>query len=544
VLLSVALVRNDVGEPLYFISQIKDITERKQAEEALRESEHKFSSYIDFAPHGIFIADENGNFIEVNKAGCKITGYNSDELLKMHIFDTLPEESYEIAGNHFNRLNKEGFAAEEMMFRRKDGSLGYWSIDAVKLNDNCFVGFVVDISDRKREEQEKAKLVDQLQQSQKMESVGRLAGGVAHDFNNMLQAILGNADMAMGMIDDDHPVKESLEEICAAAERSADLTRQLLAFARKQTVAPKVLDINETVANMLKMLKRLIGEDINLNWLPGDGLWPIKIDPSQIDQMLANLCVNARDAINGIGDITIETVNITIDDEFCDLHVGFTPGEYAALIVSDNGCGMDKETLSHLFEPFFTTKGLGKGTGLGLATVYGAVRQNDGHITVYSEPGQGTTFMIYLPRYLEKAAPVILNETDKPHQQVQETILLVEDEINILKIATNMLTKLGYNVISANTPVEAIQIAESYPDEIHMVMTDVVMPEMNGRELVKSILKIYPDIKRIFMSGYTADVIAHHGVLDENVNFLQKPFSMKDLADTLRKAMGDKSISG
>jgi signal transduction histidine kinase len=260
----------------------------------------------------------------------------------------------------------------------------------------------VDITERKRAEQEKSDLETQLQQVQKIESVGRLAGGVAHDFNNMLGVILGHAEMAKEQVDATHPIYDDLEEIRKAAERSANLTRQLLAFARKQTVSPKILDINDTVTNMLKMLRRLIGEQIHLIWIPGRDLWPLKMDPSQIDQIVANLCVNARDAIDGVGQITIRSANILIDDDYCANHPDSAPGEYVQLIVNDTGCGMDNATLTHIFEPFFTTKGLGDGVGLGLATVYGAVRQNNGFVHVYSEPRQGTSFTIYLPRYVNR----------------------------------------------------------------------------------------------------------------------------------------------
>jgi len=379
-----------------------------------------------------------------------------------------------------------------------------------------------DITERKLAEEEHKQLQAQLVQAQKMESVGRLAGGVAHDFNNMLGVILGHTEMALERLDPDQPLFADLQEVRKAAERSADLTRQLLAFARKQTVAPKVLDLNETVSGMLKMLQRLIGEGIDLAWLPGKALGPVKMDPSQIDQILANLCVNARDAIAGVGKVTIETDNTTFDEAYCADHPGFLQGEYAMLAVSDSGCGMDAETLGHLFEPFFTTKDLGKGTGLGLATVYGAVKQNNGFINVYSEPGQGTTFKIYLPRHKAKAPVRADAATADPVKGGHETILLVEDEPEILRVTTMMLERMGYDVMGAKTPGEAIRLAREHTGRIDLLMTDVVMPEMNGRDLAGNLLSIYPGIKRLFMSGYTANVIAHHGVLDEGVNFIQK----------------------
>jgi CheY-like chemotaxis protein len=374
-------------------------------------------------------------------------------------------------------------------------------------------------------------------QAHKMESVGRLAGGVAHDFNNMLGVILGHADLAMDQIDPAQPLYDDLLEIQKAAQRSADLTRQLLAFARRQTVAPRVLNLNDTVGGMLKMLKRLIGEDIDLAWEPDLRLGLVRIDPSQIDQILANLCVNARDAIVGVGKVTIETKNAVFDDSYCAEHGDFIPGEYVMLAVSDDGCGMDQETLAHIFEPFYTGKEVGQGTGLGLATVYGIVKQNEGFINVYSEPGQGSSFKIYFPRFTgdeEERKPESKKEAPR---SLGETLLLVEDEAGILNLGKTMLERLGYTVLTAATPAEAIRQAERHEGEIQLLITDVVMPMMNGRELEQRIRAIQPGIKSLFMSGYTANVIAHQGVLDEGVFFLQKPFSIHDLAAKVREAL-------
>jgi PAS domain S-box-containing protein len=389
---------------------------------------------------------------------------------------------------------------------------------------------------RMKAESERIKLENQLQHAQKMESVGRLAGGVAHDFNNMLSVIIGHANLALMDLDSGHPVQINMEEIRKAAERSADLTRQLLAFARKQTVAPKAVVLNEAVAGLLVMLKRLIGEHINLKWQPETDLWPVKVDPSQIDQILANLCVNARDAIDDVGEINIETKNITIDEDYCAYHVAIVPGEYVCLAVSDDGHGMDKETLRHIFEPFFTTKGVGEGTGLGLSTVYGATRQNNGFINVYSEPGLGTTFTLYLPRYVGHVQ-IQAESVVEPVSGGQETILLVEDEPSILSMATTILTRMGYIVLATDTPGEAIQLARKHGGEISLLLTDVIMPEMNGRELADKLLTQYPGLRRLFMSGYTSDVIAHHGVLDEGVHFIQKPFTLVALAAKVREVL-------
>jgi signal transduction histidine kinase/CheY-like chemotaxis protein len=418
----------------------------------------------------------------------------------------------------------------------------HFEINAYSPQSGQFASVFADITERKNAEMEKAKLEAQLNQAQKMESVGRLAGGVAHDFNNMLTVILGHAQLGLMHLDPTHPVCADLAEISRTAERSADLTRQLLAFARKQTIAPKVLDLNETVAGMLKMLQRLIGEDINLNWHPAPNLWPVNMDPSQIDQILANLCVNARDSIAGTGKITIETGSSLIDEEYCTQNIGFMVGEYVRLAVSDDGCGMDKLTRAQIFEPFFTTKGLGEGTGLGLATVYGIVKQNNGFINVYSEPGLGTSFTIYLPRYMGTAEQTRKEGAVEPAKRGMETILLVEDEPAILNITSTILKKQGYTILTANTPGEAIRLASEHGDKIHLLMTDVVMPEMNGKDLAKNLQSLYPQLKCLYMSGYTSNVIAHHGVLDEGVNFIQKPYSLPDLANKVRDVLDSKQI--
>jgi CheY-like chemotaxis protein len=343
--------------------------------------------------------------------------------------------------------------------------------------------------------------------------------------------------MAQEYCDPFTPIYTDLEEIRKAGERSANLTRQLLAFARKQTIAPKILDLNEAVKNILTMVQRLIGEDIDLFWRPGAGLWPVKMDPSQLDQILANLCINARDAIAGIGKLTIETENITFDAAYCATHQDYILGDYVQLALSDSGCGMDKHTLDHLFEPFFTTKEMGKGPGLGLATVYGIVKQNNGFINVYSEPGHGTTFKIYLSRHRAEVESALVSDATQPEEGGSETILLVEDEAAILAMTTAMLQRLGYNVLPANSPGEAIRLAESFSGKISLLLTDVVMPEMNGRDLARQMLLLYPYLKTLFMSGYTANVIAHHGVLDKGVEFIEKPFSKNDLAVRIRALM-------
>ena len=394
---------------------------------------------------------------------------------------------------------------------------------------------------RKIVESEQEKLKIQLLQAQKLESVGRLAGGVAHDFNNMLSIILGNTEILMDEIDPQSLYSENLQEIFKAAQRSAKLTKQLLAFARKQVVEPQVLDLNEVISEMLKMLRRLIGEDIDLKWLPAHALKPVKIDPSQLDQILANLCVNARDAIKSVGEITIETANIHFDDEYCKDHIDTQPGDYVMIIVSDNGVGMEKKTLANIFEPFFTTKNADKGSGLGLSTVFGIVKQNKGFINVYSEPGQGTTFKIYLPEHQQSAPCKYENRTQPEAYFGNETILLVEDEPAIIRLTRLMLERLGYTILSASTPGEAIKIATGPEVAIDMLITDVVMPEMNGKDLARTLTEHFPDLKCLFMSGYTANVIADHGVLDSGVHFINKPFSKQILAKKVRDVLNSPS---
>jgi signal transduction histidine kinase/ActR/RegA family two-component response regulator len=395
---------------------------------------------------------------------------------------------------------------------------------------NIVVGTIHDITER-------VKLESQLRQSHKMESVGRLAGGVAHDFNNMLSVILGHAELALENTHPDDIRHTHLSQILQAAQRSTDITRQLLAFARKQTISPEILDFNEAVAGLLNMLRRLIGEDIDLSWQSASGIWPVRMDPAQIDQILANLCVNARDSIKGVGKITIETGTMSFDEDYCDDHPGFLQGDYVLLAVSDNGCGMDKETLDKLFEPFFTTKDMGKGTGLGLSMVYGIVKQNNGFINVYSESGKGTAFRIYLPRHRGMISDIPPEKVRHISKAQGETVLIVEDESAILELGLAMLEKLGYKVLTAGTPGEAMELAGAHPQTVDLLITDVVMPQMNGRDLAGRIAAHFPLIKILFMSGYTANVIAHHGVLDEGVNFLQKPFSVHELAVKIRQAL-------
>lgn len=397
-------------------------------------------------------------------------------------------------------------------------------------------GVILDIHDRKTAQLEKAALESELQQAQKMESVGRLAGGVAHDFNNMLAVILGYTGFALDQVPPPNPLREDLEEIHKAATRSAELTRQLLAFARRQVIVPKVLDLNQTVSGLVTMLQRLIGEGVRLEWRPGADLWPVRMDPSQIDQVLANLCINARDAMNGTGQLTIAVTNASFDDAADEDACPLPAGDYVRLDVGDTGCGMDEATQSRLFEPFFTTKAMGKGTGLGLSTVYGIVKQNGGFVAVDSVVGKGTTMTVHLPRHVGAMSPELQTETVDLLRTGRETVLLVEDEPAMLEMTSRVLAGMGYPVIAVGSAEDALRIARERGPEIRVLLTDVVMPDMNGRDLATLIGSRHPHIAVVFMSGYTADVIASQGVPD-GVVFLEKPFTKEALAFKLSEAL-------
>jgi len=531
----------------HIISVTRDITEQTGTLEALRASENLLASILRTAPTAIGVVS-NRVFVAVNDRMCAMVGYTKEELIgKSSRMLYVSDEDYTFVGTEkYRQITAQGTGTVETRWQRKDHEvidilMSSSPIDPKDLSAG--VTFTaLDISERKRAEAEREKLQGQLLQSHKMESVGRLAGGVAHDFNNMLGVILGHTEMLLLKTKPELPLYGDLQEIQKAAGRSADLTRQLLAFARKQTITPQVLDLNKTVEGMLNLLRRLIGEDIDLAWLPGRKLWPVHIDPSQLDQILANLCANARDAIVGCGKVTIETQCVEIDETYRAGHCEAVIGEYVLLAVSDNGVGIDKDAMEKLFDPFFTTKELGKGTGLGLAMIYGIVKQNNGYIYVYSEPGQGTTFKIYLPRYRGDAAAVAKSEQRAMPGRGHGTILLVEDEPAILKMTETMLCQLGYKVLPAASAGAALVLAEKHGGEIDLLLSDVVMPEMNGRDLAKVLSTMLPGLKCVFTSGYTENVIAHHGVLDAGMHFIQKPFTLEGLAAMIKDVLADESV--
>ncbi len=526
---------------------------RARSEEALAASERSLRATLDSLSAHIALLDENGRILLVNKAWREFAEENGGTAAAVsegtNYFapcDNAAGPEAQMAADFAAGIRSVISGASEsfnMEYPCNSPEQDRWFIGRVTPFAGEGARRVVasheDLTERQRSEAERERLRDQLLQAQKMESVGRLAGGVAHDFNNMLNVIIGHAEMAMDDLPPGHPIHAGLNEIYKAAERSANLTRQLLAFARKQTIKPQALDLNETVAGMLKMLRRLIGEDIDLDWRPAADLCQVKMDPSQIDQIMANLAVNARDAIAGVGHLTIETANVALDEAYCSRRAGFKPGEFAMLAVSDDGRGMEKKVLSNIFEPFFTTKPDGAGTGLGLATIYGIVKQNNGFINIYSEPGAGTTVKIYIPRHLSDDSAPLSILPEGPGPEGSETVLLVEDEPAILNLVEMMLSRFGYRALAAGSPAEALRLAEAHDGPIHLLMTDVIMPEMNGRDLGDRLLAAYPKMKILFMSGYTANVIAHRGVLDESVNFIQKPFSSRALAARVRAALDE-----
>ncbi|MHB1226797.1 MAG: hybrid sensor histidine kinase/response regulator [Desulfurivibrionaceae bacterium] len=503
---------------------IRDITAQKRA----KAERTRLMAAIEQVGEGIFVTDAQGTIQFVNPAFKRMTGYSGEEAVGQNLRILKSGEQDELLYRNLWETVSGGTTwSGRMVNKRKDGTLYTEETTISPVRDA--LGQIVNYVAVGRDITEHLRLEGQFLQAQKMEAVGLLAGGVAHDYNNMLTVILGYAELALRKVDPDQPLHGDLEEIIKAARRSTDITRQLLIFARKQTIIPVALDLNQTVESMLTMLRRLIGEDIDLVWLPEKGLGPVKMDPTQVDQILANLCVNARDAIAGIGKITIETGSSVFDEAYCADHLGFVPGDYALLAVSDNGCGMDKKTKDQIFEPFFTSKEVGQGTGLGLSMVYGIVKQNNGFLNVYSEPGCGSTFRVYLPREAAQVVDVRRERAVEIPPSHGETVLLVEDEPALLKMGTMMLEKLGYRVLAAGTPDEAIALAEEHMAELHLLLTDVVMPGMNGKDLAERLHVLCPDMKILFMSGYSVNVIGAQWVMDEGVNFIEKPFSMKDL---------------
>jgi PAS domain S-box-containing protein len=491
---------------------------------------------------GMRLADAEGMVVRVNTAYCRLLRQPREALEGQLFTVALAAERTEavLAAYREDFARRRPAPRQEVAATLRDGTSVWFELTNVFLehpgSPPLLLSQFRDITERKLAEGEKERLQDQLLQARKTESIGRLAGGVAHDFNNMLQVILGNAMLALEQDATLESMRESLQQIQTSAQRSADLTRQLLAFARKQAASPKVLDLNDKVAGTLGMLQRLIGEHIQLAFTPGANLWPVRIDPAQLDQILVNLTVNARDAIEGAGRIGLVTTNVVLEEAQARSELDCPPGEYVLLSITDTGHGIDAEARQHLFEPFFTTKEQGKGTGLGLATVFGIVRQNLGGIGVQSEARHGATFRIYLPR-AEIEAPVFESVAPPPPARGTETILLVEDEEQILLLGRRVLIQQGYTVLAARSPEEAIELVTRHQGPIHLLVTDVVMPHMNGRQLRDALERLRPQLPTVFISGYTADIVAHHGVLDDGVQLLQKPFTAHTLTAKIREVL-------
>ena len=512
---------------------MRDISERERDQK----ERLGLKTAIEQANDVIVITDYLGNITYVNPAFEKVTGYAKSEVVGRNPRILKSGQHEEVFYEDFWKTITSGkIFTGRMVNKRKDGTCYTEEATVSPIVDN--LGKIVSFIAIKRDITEQLLLESQLQQAQKMESVGRLTGGVAHDFNNILGVILGYAGMALRNSDPEDKLYNDLSIIYDAATRSAEIVRQLLMFSRQQTVVPQIIDLNGAVEGMLKMLRRLIGEDIELSWKPYPGVLPIKIDPSQMDQILANLCVNARDAIRGNGKLTITTDKKVFDSRTQKSPIPFTSGaEYIQLLVSDDGSGIDTAEVDKIFEPFFTTKEVGQGTGLGLSTVYGIVQQNEGDISVSSRKGEGSCFTISLPL---SDAPLSLSKDSglaRVNEGQNETVLLVEDDLTLLEMTRRMLKKTGYNVLPANGGGEALRLARKNDVKIDLMLTDVVMPEMNGKELSDQMKKINPEMKILFMSGYTSNVIGHNGVLDEGFHFISKPFSRKALSDKIREIL-------
>ena len=531
-------------EILTYVSQhISVAIVRKRQEEALRFSEARYRSLVESAVYGIYRSTVDGKFLDINPALVKMLGYASaEEVMALDLARDIYADPEQRAAL-IREYNKNGvMGTSELRWKRKDGRPITVRVSGTPFRNDRgeTLGFEMiaeDITERRA-------LEDQLRQSQKMEAVGRLAGGIAHDFNNLLTVIKGYSELVMDEIRPADPLRNEVEEIKRAADRAASLTRQLLAFSRQQVLAPKVLDLNSVVNDMDKLLHRLIGEDIDLFTVLGPGLGRIKADPGQVEQVIMNLAVNARDAMPQGGKLTIETANVDLDENYAREHVSVKPGSYVMIAVSDTGMGMTEKVKSRIFEPFFTTKEVGKGTGLGLSTVYGIIKQSGGYVWVYSEVGMGSTFKVYLPR-VGSSAEVAPALSSQPIRRGTETVLLVEDEDGVRALVRQILHKHGYNVLESRHGGEALLMCERHQGKIDMLLTDVVLEQMSGRELAERLLKLSPEMKVLYVSGYADDAIVHHGVLNAGVAFLQKPFTTESLARKIRYVLdGPQQLAG
>ncbi len=536
------LVRDEAGRPIALCGISTDITEQKKAGEKLRQSEERFSKAFRTSPYAITITRaRDGKLIEVNDAFYAISGYVRNEALGRSTVElNLWVDPENRNGVVSDLLVGKKVVGREYRFRRKNGEtmMGLLSAQAILLeNETCILSSINDITDYKRAQQERARLEQQFHQIQKLESVGRLAGGIAHDLNNLLSPILGYGELLLFDAGEDDRLREPLKEILKAAGSARDLVRQLLAFGRKQTLELRSVDLNDLVGNFENLLRRTIREDVAIQTFLAESLPPVRGDVGQLEQVLLNLAVNAQDAMPEGGVLTIETALVELDENYAEKHQGCASGAYAMLMVSDTGCGIDAEIREKIFEPFFTTKEKNQGTGLGLATVYGIVKQHGGNIWVYSEPDMGATFKVYIP--VSERSPEALECRSEARTNLRgtETVLLVEDNNQVRRLALAILGRMGYGVIDASSGKEALDLLESHQGPLHLLLTDVVMPGMNGKQLYEKVSEAYPQVKALYMSGYTDNVIARRGIIDEGVRFIQKPFSINALAAKVREAL-------
>jgi two-component system, cell cycle sensor histidine kinase and response regulator CckA len=529
--------------PMRLIAQVSRLVERARSEEVLRESEERYRILFQSSPQPMWVFDEETlRFLAVNEAAVHHYGYSREEFLAMTIKDIRPAEDVPALLDDVGMMSRGIDVSGTWRHRKKDGTLIAVDITSHELvfdDRPAKLVLAFDVSARKEAEEALRKSEEQLRQSHKLEAIGRLAGGVAHDFNNVLTAIMGYAELTLRRMGPDNPLSRNIEEIKRAAARAGSLTQQLLAFSRKQVLQPKVLDLNHIVDEMDRMLRRLIGEDIDLVTILEPGLGQVKADPGQIEQIMMNLAVNARDAMPRGGKLTIETKNVYLDRAYAQSHLSVRPGSYVMLAVSDTGEGMDAETRERIFEPFFTTKEKGKGTGLGLSMIYGIVKQSGGNIWVYSEPGRGTTFKIYLPQVAEGASAVPGLTAPEMTARGTETVLMVDDDDTLRELIEELLKLEGYTVLAARNGREALNLRDRHEGKIDLLITDVVMPELSGRELAERLTANCNEIKVLYMSGYTDDAVIRHGVLEEGASFLQKPFTPEALARKVRAVLDE-----